>query len=115
MDAKSVTLKVEGYRIIRKESGTRSTAEKLFDDDVTFTDTPAKYARSIQVAIFTNSSSVLSILLNDTAYALNNGADTQGAITFTLLVESTDTLNITTGSTTVPLSVVIAGAESDYA
>ena len=101
---------VEVYRIIAKESGTISTSEKLFDEDVTFTDTPASYARSIQVSIFTNSSSVLSILLNDTAYAINNGAEIQGAITFTLLVESTDTLNITTGGTTVPLSVVIAGA-----
>ena len=101
---------VEGYRIIAKESGTISTSEKLFDDDVTFTDTPANYARSIQVSIFTNSSSVLSIRLIDTAYAINNGADIQGAITFTLLVESTDTLNICTGGTTVTLSVVIAGA-----
>ena len=101
---------VEGYRIIAKESGTISTSEQLFDDDVTFTDTPANYARSIQVSIFTNSSSVLSILLNETAYAINNGTDLQSAITFTLLVESTDTLNITTGGTTVPMSVVIAGA-----
>ena len=101
---------VEGKRIIAKESRTISTSEKLFEDDVTFTDTPANYARSIQVSLFTNSSSVLSILLNDTAYAINNGADIQGAITFTLLVESADTLNITTGGTTVPLSVVMAGA-----
>ena len=101
---------LEGYRIIAKESGTISTSEKLFDYDVTFTDTPVNYARSIQVSIFTNSSSVLSIRLNDTAHAINNGSDIQGAITFTLLVESTDTLNITTGGTTVPLSVVIAGA-----
>ena len=54
---------VDGYRIIAKESGTISTSEKLFDDDVTVTDTPANYARSIQVSIFTNSSSVLSTLL----------------------------------------------------
>ena len=101
---------VERYRIIAKESVTISTSEKLFDDDVTFTDTPANYAISIQVSIFTNSSSGLSILLNDTAYAINNGADIQCAITFTLLVDSTDTLNITAGGTTVPLSVVIAGA-----
>ena len=52
---------------------------------------------------------MLCILLNDTAYAINNGADIQGAINFTLLVESTDTLNITKGGTTVPLSVEIAG------
>ena len=45
---------VEGYRIIAKESGNISTSAKLFDDDVTFTDTPANYARSIQVSIFTN-------------------------------------------------------------
>ena len=101
---------MEGYEIIAKETGTISTSEKLFADDVTFTDTPAEYARSIQVLVFSNSSSVLSILLNVTAYAINNGADIQGAITFTLLVESTDTLNITPGGTTVPLSVVIAGA-----
>ena len=101
---------LESYQIITKESVTISTSEKLFGDDVTFTVTPANYARSIRVSIFTISSSVLSILWNDTAYAINNGADIQGAITFTLLVESTDTLNITTGGTTLPLSVVIAGA-----
>ena len=49
-------------------------------------------------------------MLKATAYAITNGADIQGAITFTLLVESTDTLNITTGGTTVPLSVIRAGA-----
>ena len=53
---------------------------------------------------------MLSILLNDTAYAINNGADIQGAISFTLLIESTETLTMTSGGTTVPMSVVIAGA-----
>ena len=101
---------VDGYRIIAKESSTISTSEKLFDDDVPFTDTPANYARSLQFSNFTKSSSVLSILLNDTAYAINNEAEIQGAITFTRLVESTDTLNSTTGGTTVALSVVRAGA-----
>ena len=105
---------VEGYRIIAKETGTISTSEKLFDDDVTFTDTPANYARSIQDAIFTNSSSGLSILLNDTADAINNGAEIQGARTFTLIGESTYTSNITTGGTTVALSRGLDGAESDY-
>ena len=58
---------VEGYRIIAKESGTISTSERRFEGDVTFTDTPDNYARTIQVSIFTNSASVLGILLNDTA------------------------------------------------
>ena len=98
------------YLIVRKDSGTISPSEKLFDADLTFTETPANYARPIQVSIFTNSSSVLSIPLNDTAYAINHGADIQGAIPFTLLGESTDTLNITPGGTTVRVPVVIAGA-----
>lgn len=101
---------VEAYQIIAKESGTISVSENLFDENVTFTDTPANYARSIQISIFTISSSVLSLVLNDTSYAINNGAEIQGAITFTILVESTDTLNITTDGTGVELSVVIAGA-----
>ena len=53
---------VAGYRIIAKDSGTISTAEKLFDNDVTFTVTPANYARSIKVSIVTSASSVLNKL-----------------------------------------------------
>jgi hypothetical protein len=101
---------VEGFRIIAAESDTISTPANLFPQNVTFSsDTPTNYAREIQVSIWAGASSVLSLVLNGTSYVINNGTALQGAIVFTLLVQSTDTFNITTNGSNVPLVVTLAG------
>ena len=100
---------VEGFRIIDSDSKTINAAEDFFDNDITFTDGPATVAREIQIQIYAGASSVLSVRRNGTDYPINNGDAVEGTVNFTILVLSTDTLNIRTGGASIPLDVIVAG------
>ena len=100
---------VEGFTRLGRVAVTFSTGENAFENDITFTDTPANLSREIQVQIYAASSSVLSIRLNGTDYPINNGTAVTGAVVFTILVDSTDTLNFRTDGTNIPLVIIVAG------
>jgi len=101
---------VEGFTILGSVSTTISSGENAFASDITFTEkTPVGFAKEIQVQIYAAASSVLSVRRNGTDYPINNNVAVIGAVTFTILVLSTDALNIRTTGTTIPLDVIIAG------
>ena len=99
----------EGFPIIATQSDTITTPANLFPSNITFTDTPDGFAREIQVSIWAGASSVLSVVLNGVSYVINNGTAVQGAVVFTLLVQDTDTFNLTTNGSDIPLVVTVAG------
>lgn len=100
---------IEGFDIIDSVSTTISSAQDAFPSDVTFTDVPAGVTREIQVQIYAGISSILSMRRNGTDYPINNGIAVVGTVTFTLLVLSTDTLNVRTDTASVPLDIIIGG------
>ena len=100
---------IEGFPRIDRVAVTLSSGNDAFSSDITFADTPADLSREIQVQIYAASSSVLSIRLNDTDYPINNGTAVTGAAVFTILVDSTDSLNFRTDGTDIPLVIIVAG------
>ncbi len=101
---------VEGFPIIAQESKTITGPENLFDENLTFTDVPAGFARNIIVSLYVGTNAAIWIRLNNVNYAINNGAVIQGAIVFNLLVTSSDVMNITTTSSNILVNARVCGA-----
>lgn len=100
---------IEGFQLLDSVSTTISSGADAFHFDITFTDVPTGTTREIQVQIYAGISSVLSIRRNGVNYSINNGIAVVGTVTFTLLVLSTDTLNVRTNTASVPLDIIIGG------
>ncbi len=100
---------VEGFTILDSVSTTINAGQDAFPSDITFTDVPIGVTREIQVQIYAGISSILSMRRNGVDYSINNGIAVVGTVTFTLLVLSTDTLNVRTNTASVPLDIIIGG------
>ena len=100
---------VEGFQILGNVSTTISAAQNAFSSDITFTDGPTGFTREIQIQIYSGLSAILSVRRNSVDYPINNGVAVVGSITFTILVLSTDTLNIRTDTASTPLDIIVAG------
>lgn len=101
---------VEGFAILGSVSTTISSGANAFPADITFaTDTPSTVAREIQIQIYAGSSSIIFVRRNGVNFPINNSVAIDGSVTFTLLVLSTDTLNIRTGGASIDLDIIVAG------
>ncbi len=100
---------VEGFTILDSVSDTISSGADAFPSDITFTDTPTGFTREIQIQIYAGASSILFVRRNGTNYPINNNVAVFGSITFTILVLSTDALNIRTAGASIPLDIFVVG------
>ena len=100
---------VEGFAIIDQTSTTISSGQDAFASDITFSDTPENIGRELQIQIYAQLSSTLSLVYNGTNYPINNGVAIIGSVVFTILVTGADTLNITTDGTNIPLEIIVTG------
>ncbi len=101
---------IEGFEILGSVSTTISSGTDAFPSDITFSgNTPAGFAREIQIQIYAGSSSIISIRRNGTNYPVNNNVAITGSITFTIIVLSTDTLNFRTAGASIPLDIFLVG------
>ena len=100
---------IEGFALIDQTSTTISSGQNAFGTDIAFSDTPENVGREIQVQIYAELSSILSLVYNGTDYSINNGVAVVGSLTFTIIVTGADTLNFTTNGTNIPLEILVAG------
>lgn len=100
---------VEGFTILGSVSTVISSGADAFPSDITFTEVPSGVTLEIQVQIYAGISSIISMRRNNVDFPINNGEAVVGTVTFTLLVLSTDTLNVRTDTASVPLDIIIGG------
>lgn len=100
---------VEGFEILGQVQTTLSSGANAFPSNITFTEIPTDAVRTVQVQIYAEQSSTLIVRLNDTDFPVNNNVALIGAITFTIVVRSTDTLNFRTDGTNIDLDIIVSG------
>jgi hypothetical protein len=100
---------VEGFILFGSATKSISSGESVFTTDVIIPDTPLDVAREIQVQLYIDTSSIISIEINSVPYVINNGVAVIGAVSFSLIVLTSDTVNITTAGTDVQVTAIISG------